>query len=77
MSNQNWKELIKRHCPADKRVCNCGDAYYTCIPYGALITGDGDKPRLTHDWMCEAGCTTAQINAREHVAACVLAAEQG
>lgn len=61
MSKQDWQALVKQHCPKDKRICNCRDAYEVLSK-----NIDGDS------WMCEAGCSAAQIIARDYIAGKIL-----
>lgn len=72
----DWQVLIERYKPADKRICNCRDAYATRIPGGALQTNPGGEPVRIDSWQCEYGCSSAQISARDHVAKCIRDAER-
>jgi hypothetical protein len=75
MSRADWQALVEIYRPADKRICNCQDAYSTLHPGGALQYQDGQIKRVD-SWQCEHGCSAAQLWARDHVAACVRAAPQ-
>ena len=76
MSRQDWQELIRRYCPADRRVCNCGDAYYTLFPDGAYrLQPDGSIITEPH-WACDAGCGANQIFSRDYVAKCIMDQER-
>jgi hypothetical protein len=74
MFEDHWKGVIKRFA-SNKKICNCGCAYATWCP------GDsGREPRTcmgclntpNGHWFCRYGCSTAQIDAREEIAAQVL-----
>lgn len=67
MSRNDWESLIERFRPHDKRICNCGDAYYTLVD-NAAYGANGWEPA----WICEHGCSANKIHARDHVAKCVL-----
>jgi len=61
--NKAFKRLIKRY--ADGRpICNCGDAYYS--PCGDGVDGQGT--RRTDMLVCQNGCSTNLIVAKEYVA---------
>ena len=62
-----WQTLIREHATPEKRVCNCGNAYETLHPNGAL-TPEGPIDA----WKCAHGCSAAQIDAREYIAKRVL-----
>lgn len=61
-----WQALVARFCPADKRVCNCGDAYYTLLPPEKSGTTRDGAP--VEAWVCQYGCGANKIAARDHVA---------
>lgn len=65
--DEEWKELVAKYTPEHARVCNCGRAYE--YPCGEAIV---DGERVNDFWVCPAGCSAAQIAAKEHVAQCVL-----
>lgn len=69
-----WQTLIRRYCPEGSRVCNCGDAYETFCPAATKTAMRGGE--WIDSWGCAGGCSAAQIEAREHVARCVIAAEE-
>jgi hypothetical protein len=77
MSRQPWQELVVRHCPADKRPCNCGDAWETWLPpetSGAWEVGMSGAGRPVGAWVCQYGCSPNQISTREEIAEKILAA---
>lgn len=67
-----WRLLIERFKPSDKRICNCGNAYYTHFT-AATNTAWRNGVSVDH-WGCKDGCDAAQIRARDHVASEVIAA---
>lgn len=65
-NESDWRSLIERFCPADKRICNCGEAYYTFFPASERKAFVAGEP-VDH-WGCRHGCQAAQYQAKMHVA---------
>lgn len=73
MSENEWETLIARYATPEMRVCNCRQAYKTFRPASSQsCMRDGE---WIDSWACPAGCSSAQIAARKHVAKCVLRSE--
>lgn len=61
-----WKTLIKLHANG-RPICHCGEAYHE--PCGVGYVDD----RYTENILvCRAGCSSAQISAKEYVAKQIL-----
>lgn len=68
---EEWKQLVRRYQPADRRLCNCRNAYYTWFPPESGRAFLDRRP--IGAWLCANGCSANQIEARDHVAKSVLA----
>jgi len=64
----DFERLIQRYADG-KPICNCGQAYYT--PCGVGIDGKGS--RRTDMLTCAYGCSANQNDAKNYVAARVVA----
>lgn len=63
MRREAFKELVKKYAD-DKPICNCGQAYLTACGQGCTLEG--------YTLVCKAGCSAAQIDAKDYVAKRVL-----
>ena len=73
-TDENWKEIIRR-CADGRPICNCGHSYYTACGY-AHIRDESDPKgyrEIFDDLVCDGGCSTAQLAAKEYVAMRTLA----
>jgi hypothetical protein len=85
MSDDPWKTLVKRYCPDDRQVCNCGQAWAThygpdtegaMVAVGKITAGDirtrSAYVRSMPAWRCKDGCSSAQLATRDEIAIRVL-----
>ena len=63
MSQTPWEELIV-HCANGRAICNCRQAYADCV---MRVNG-----QLVGPLICRNGCSANMIEAKEHVAQCVM-----
>ncbi len=66
MAREHWQSIVKKY--ADGRpICNCGDAYYS--PCGEGYLNGVHKMDML---MCQFGCSSNQIQAKEEIAEKIL-----
>ena len=62
MTGTAFKALILRYADG-RRICNCGEAYYSPAEPGTYWTSDGHVPDV-----CRDGCSANLINAKYEMA---------
>jgi hypothetical protein len=62
----DWEILVERYAEG-RPICNCRQAYYSPCGEG-IVNGERRSDLL----VCKHGCSANQLDARDHVAKCVL-----
>jgi len=72
MAKEAFKELVKKYADG-KPICNCGEAYLTACGVGSIWNEEKQRREDRTDLLtCKAGCSAAQIDAKEYIAERVL-----
>ena len=73
ITDENWKALVRRYANG-MTICNCGHAYYTNCGYAQISDVKAHCGyREVNDYpICDGGCSTAQLAAKEYVATQML-----
>lgn len=68
----DWENLIKRYA-GDKKICNCGQAYYSMTGEAWLYKDNGERmEKLFNRPVCQYGCQSNKYSVKEYIATRVL-----